>query len=147
MNDHDYTSNEYTISTDKRRLQLDVIHGYLVNSYWAANVPRAVVERSIEHSLCFGVYKGSDQIGFARVITDYATFGYIGDVFILEPYRGQGLSKWLMKTIVEYPDLQGFRRWLLATKDAHGLYQQFGFKSLADASRFLERTNPDVYKR
>ena len=147
MTAQDYTWNEFTISTDKSRLQIDVIHNYLVTSYWAANVPRAIVERSIEHSVCFGVYKGSDQIGFARVITDQATFGYLADVFILETYRGRGLSKWLMRIILDYPDVQGFRRWMLATKDAHGLYQQFGYTPLTDPSRFLERTNPDVYKR
>src|SRR5450432_653874 len=146
MSDLEYTWNEFAISTDQSRLQIDVVYNFLVTSYWSTNIPRAIVERSIEHSLCFGVYKSSDQIGFARVVTDCATFGYIADVFILERYRGKGLSKWLMKTILDYPELQGFRRWMLATRDAHGLYQQFGFQTLADPARFLERTNLNIYK-
>jgi GNAT superfamily N-acetyltransferase len=146
MSDLEYTWNEFAISTDQSRLQIDVIYNFLVTSYWSTNIPRAIVERSIEHSLCFGVYNRSHQIGFARVVTDCATFGYIADVFILEPYRGNGLSKWLMKTILDYPELQGFRRWMLATRDAHGLYQQFGFQTLADPARFLERTNLNIYK-
>jgi GNAT superfamily N-acetyltransferase len=103
------------------------------------------MQRAIDNSLCFGVYEGDKQIGFARVVSDFATFAYLGDVFILENYRGQGLSKWLMETIVEHPDLQGLRRWLLATKDAHGLYSQFGFDTLRLPQRWMERTAPDAY--
>ncbi|MEP7286517.1 MAG: GNAT family N-acetyltransferase [Chloroflexota bacterium] len=145
MINSDSTRDNFTISTDKQRLHVDVIHSFLSTSYWATNVPRAVVERSIENSLCFGVFQDSAQIGFARVINDYATFAYLADVFILEPYRGQGLSKWLLKTILDYPDLQGLRRWLLATKDAHGLYQQFGFEPLSEPRNFRQIVNPNVY--
>ena len=119
---HEWRRGEYLISTDKNWLDLTLIHSFLTTSYWAAGIPLEVVRRSIEHSLSFGLYKEDQQIGYARVITDYATFAYLGDVFILEPFRGQGLSKWLMEVVVTHPELQGFRRWILLTKDAHGLY-------------------------
>ncbi|GAB4019325.1 GNAT family N-acetyltransferase [Spirosoma koreense] len=124
-------TREYTISTDKSRLNLEVIHHYLSQeSYWSLNIPIDIVRRSIEHSICFGVYQGTDQVGFARVITDQATFGYLADVFILPTHRGKGLSKQLMTFIMAYPPLQGLRRMLLVTRDAHGLYEQFGFKPI-----------------
>jgi GNAT superfamily N-acetyltransferase len=135
----------YTISTDTARLDLDVIHGFLTTSYWATGVPRETVQRSIEHSLAFGLYEGERQIGLARVISDFATFAYVGDVFLLEEYRGRGLSKWLMRTIVAHPDLQGLRRWLLATRDAHGLYRQVGFTPLAGVERWMEIAPPQPY--
>jgi len=135
------------VDTDKTRLDLDVIHGFLQQSYWAAGIPREVVERSIEHSLCFGVYVDGAQAGFARIISDYATFAYLADVFVLEAFRGQGLSKRLMETIVGHPRLRGLRRWSLATRDAHGLYAQFGFTPLASPARYMERADPDVYTR
>src|SRR5258708_4150811 len=114
---------EFLISTDPARLDLEVIHEFLTNCYWAKGVPREVVARSIEHALCFGVYDGSGtQVGFARVISDFATVAYIGDVFVLDSHRGQGLGKWLMKSITQHPALQGLRRWILTTRDAHGLY-------------------------
>ena len=113
-------------------------------SYWARTRTPEQMQRAIENSLCFGVYVGDRQISFARVISDFATFAYIGDVFVLPEYRGHGLSKWLMETIVEYPDLQGLRRWLLATKDAHGLYSPFGFEALRLPERWMERTAPDA---
>src|SRR6266852_8197657 len=119
----EWRRGEYIISTDKCRLDLLVVHGFLTASYWAAGIPLEVVKKSIEHSLSFGVYKGDKQVGFARVITDYATFAWIADVFILDSFRGQGLGKWLMEAIIEHPELQGFRRWVLATKDAHDLYR------------------------
>ncbi|MGH9823066.1 MAG: GNAT family N-acetyltransferase [Blastocatellia bacterium] len=132
--------DEFVISTDKRRLDLDLIHGYLSGeSYWATGRPRDVTERSIENSLAFGIYKGSRQVGFARVITDYATLAWIADVFVLQEFRGQGLSKWLMDVMITHPGLQGFRRWLLATKDAHGLYQKYGFGELRNPGRWMER--------
>ncbi len=142
----EWRRGEYIISTDKRRLDLSVVHGFLTASYWAAGIPLEVVKKSIEHSLSFGVYKGDEQVGFARVITDYATFAYIGDVFILEDYRGQGLSKWLMQVIADYSELQGLRRWLLLTRDAHGLYKKTGFVEPKTPERYMEKVLPDVYK-
>ena len=136
----------YIISTDKRRLDLSVVHGFLTTSYWADGIPLEIVKKSIEYSLPFGVYKGDEQVGFARVITDYATFAYIGDVFILEDYRGQGLSKWLMQVIADYSELQGLRRWLLLTRDAHGLYKKTGFVEPKTPERYMEKVLPDVYK-
>ena len=138
---------EYSISTERSRLDLDVIYEFLTNCYWAEGVPRHIVERSIENSLCFGVFAHDRQVGFARVVTDYATYAYIADVFIVEAHRGQGLSKRLMQAIMEHPRLQGLRRWSLVTRDAHGLYEEFGFTPLADPERFMERHNPDVYQR
>ena len=143
---HEWRQGEYIISTDKSRLDLTLIHNFLTTSYWAADIPLEVVRRSIEHSLSFGLYKEDQQIGYARVITDYATFAYLGDVFILEPFRGQGLSKWLMEVVVTHPELQGFRRWLLLTKDAHGLYKKVDFTGVATPERYMERFFPDVYE-
>ena len=121
-------NQEYTISSDKAKLNLEVIHRFLSEeAYWCLNIPIEVVQRSIENSLCFGVYQGENQVGFARVITDTATFGYLADVFILPEHRGKGLSKKLVAFIMDYPSLQGLRRMMLVTKDAHGLYKQFGF--------------------
>jgi len=140
------TADEYYISCDKALLNGHLIHDYLTQSCWAAGISRAVVERAIEHSLCFGVYGHSGQVGFARVITDQATFAYLADVFILEAHRGKGLSKRLMTTVSAHPSLQGLRRFILATRDAHGLYKQFGFTEVAHPSRMLERFRPDAYK-
>jgi N-acetylglutamate synthase-like GNAT family acetyltransferase len=129
----------YTISTDPEKLNIDLIHHFLSNeSYWAKGIPRQTVERSIQHSLCFGVFEQQQQVGFARVVTDYATFAWIADVFILPAYRRQGLSKWLVQTIRAHPGLQGLRRWLLATADAHQLYAQYGFTPLPHPERFME---------
>ena len=144
---YEWRRGEYLISTDKSRLDLTLIHNFLKTSYWAAGIPLEVVRRSMEHSLSFGLYKEDQQIGYARVITDYATFAYLGDVFILEPFRGQGLSKWLMEVIVTYPELQGFRRWILLTKDAHGLYKKVDFTEVKTPERYMERFFPDVYER
>ncbi len=143
---HEWRRGEYLISTDKSRLDLTLIHNFLKTSYWAAGIPLEVVRRSIEHSLSFGLYKEDEQIGYARVITDYATFAYLGDVFILEPFRGQGLSKWLMEVVVTHPELQGFRRWILLTKDAHGLYKKVGFTEVKTPERYMERFFLDVYE-
>jgi GNAT superfamily N-acetyltransferase len=129
---------DYTISSDRDRLDLDVVHRYLsTEAYWSPGVARDVVERSIANSVPFGVYRGDEQVGFARVVTDRATFAWIADVFILPAHRGQGLSKRLMRAILEHPELQGLRRWLLGTADAHGLYRQFGFAELHNAGRFM----------
>jgi GNAT superfamily N-acetyltransferase len=134
----------YTISTDTARLDLDLIHGYLTQSYWAAGIPRDIVERSLRQSLDFGVYEGDAQVGFARVVTDLATFAYLADVFVLEAHRGRGLSKWLLETILAHPDLQDVRRWHLVTRDAQGLYVQFGFVE-PPAGRHMERVRPNPY--
>ena len=138
---------EFVISTDPNRLDVDMIHGFLTNCYWAKGIPRATVERSIEHALCFGIYDGRGaQVGFARVISDFATIAYLGDVFVLESHQGRGLSKWMMQRIMEHPALQGLRRWILLTRDAHGLYQQFGFTPLKSAERYMELHQPNVYE-
>ena len=143
----EWQRGEYTVTTDPARVDLAVVHDYLANSYWAKGIPLEVVRRSIANSLNFSVYHGAEQVGFARVITDYATFGYVGDVFVLEPHRGRGLSKWVMELIVNHPLLQGFRRWVLLTRDAHGLYQQFGFTAIAAPDRYMERWTPNAYSR
>ena len=141
-----WQKDDFTITTDKSKMDIDVIHGYLSRSYWAQGVPRATIQKSIEGALCFAVLHGTRQVGFARVITDKATFGYLSDVFILEEYRGKGLSKWLMEIILGHPELQNFRRFLLSTRDAHGLYRQFGFKDLVSPENWMQVYNPEVYK-
>ena len=143
----EWTKDDFSISTDKEKLAIDFIHGYLRQSYWAENIPLDVVQRSVKGSLCFGVYHGDKQIGFARVITDEATFAYLCDVFIDEGFRGKGLSKWLMETILAYPGLQGLRRFMLATRDAHGLYRQFGFEELTFTDRWMHKHRPNAYKK
>ena len=142
----EWRRGEYTITTDPARVDLAVVHGFLTTCYWAKGIPLELVRRSIEHSLAFSVYDGDRQVGFARVITDYATFAYLGDVFVLESHRGRGLSKWLMEVVVAHPQLQGFRRWVLLTRDAHGLYRQFGFAAVAAPERYMERWTPDIYQ-
>lgn len=137
---------DYEIDSDKRRLDLAGIHSFLIKeSYWARERTLEQTITAVENSLCFGVYRGRDQAGFARVVTDRATFAYIGDVFIKEEHRGRGLGKWLMETIVSQPDMQGLRRWLLATRDAHSLYEKFEFEPLRFPERWMERTAPNAY--
>jgi len=166
---------KYVISTDPARLDRDMIYEFLTTCYWAKGIPREVVERSIEHSLCFGVYDEGGQVshfsqerreaghprlggapedgnseeicqvGFARVISDFATIAYLGDVFVLESHRGRGLSKWMMECIMRHPMLQGLRRWILLTRDAHDLYAKFGFRPLGKPQRYMELHRPDVY--
>jgi GNAT superfamily N-acetyltransferase len=138
---------EFLISTDRARMDADVVYAFLTHCYWAEGIPREVVARSIGGSLCFGIYHGERQIGLARVISDRATYAYLGDVYVLEEFRGRGLGKWLMECVMKHPELQGLRRWSLLTRDAHGLYGQFGFKALAKAEGWMERHDPDVYKR
>ena len=141
-----WTLGEYEISTDPAKIDVGVVHWFLTNCYWARGIPEEVVRKSIENSICFGVYKNDEQIGFARIITDRATFSYIADVFILGPHRGQGLSKWMMECILAHPELQGLRRHALITADAHGLYKQFGFSPVKNPDRWMERHDPDVYR-
>lgn len=143
---HDWQRDDYTVSTDPARLQLDVIHGFLAGSYWAAGIPRETVERAIRHSLCYGVYQGDEQVGFGRLVTDFATFAYVADVFILEPHRGRGLAKWMARCMVDTPELKGLRRWLLATRDAHAVYRSVGFETVTDPSRFMQILNRDPYR-
>ena len=144
----EYTNGNFIISTDPARLNVEVIHRYLAEeSYWAENIPGEVVTRAINHSLNFGLYTAAgQQAGFARVITDFATFAYLCDVFVLPDYRGLGLSKWLMACIMAHPDLQNLRRFMLMTKDAHSLYTRFGFTPLKDAAKCLEIARPGLYK-
>ena len=137
----------YRISTANHELDIPLIHDFISHSYWGKDVPQAVVEKAIKNSQCFGVFADTgDQVGFARVITDRATFAYLADVFILEAHRGKGLAKQLMAHIAEYPDLQGLRRMMLATRDAHGLYAGCGFTPLANPDTFMEIWHPDVYQ-
>jgi GNAT superfamily N-acetyltransferase len=135
----------FTVTCDPARMDRVMIADFLASSYWAKGIPQATVERSLAHSLCFALLDGDRQIGFARVISDYATIAYLGDVFVLPEYRGKGLAGWLMECITCHPQLQGLRRWILATRDAHGLYEEFGFKPLAQPEVFMERHDPNVY--
>jgi len=138
---------DYLISTDPGRLDIDVIHGFLRGSYWAEGIPREIVEKSLRNSLCFGAYYRDRMAGFARVVTDYATFAYVADVFVLEPWRGHGLGRALMTEVMRHPDLRNLRRWLLSTRDAHGLYQRFGFTAPRFPERQMERSDPGIYAR
>lgn len=141
-----WNKDQYRITTDKSDLQIDVIHAFLKDSYWCPNIPRAIVEKAAEGSLCFGLYnKDKEQIGYARLVTDYVTFAYVMDVFVLEAYRGRGLGKWLMQCVMEYPGISGFRKIMLGTVDAHGLYKKSGFKPLARPELVMEINVPDVY--
>lgn len=135
------------LSTDRERLDLDVIHGFLTACYWAKGIPRETVARSIENSLCFGIYSGNQQAGFARVISDFATYAYIADVFVVDAFRGRGLGKWLMECITRHPQLQGLRRWSLATRDAHGLYAKSGFTAPKWPEIYMERYDEGIYQQ
>ncbi len=138
--------DKFTIDTNKTLLQIDVIQSYLnAESYWAANRSQQQTLTAIENSLCFGLYCADKQIGFARVVSDHATVAYVGDVFVLPGFQGLGLGKWLMETIIAHPDLQNLRRWVLATRDAHKLYEKYGFSSLAHPERWMELAAPDAY--
>ena len=136
----------YRIGADPQEMDLIVVHGFLSKSYWAAGIPISTMRRAMDNSLCMGIFADSgSQVAFARMATDKATFAYLADVFVLEDHRGKGLGKWLIQDILAHPDLQGLRRILLATGDAHSLYQKFGFKPLDDPKLFMERWNPKVY--
>ena len=155
----EHRRDEFVISTSRERLNLDMVYSFLTDCYWARGIPREVVARSIEHSLCFGIYDESPrlaknathgapvQVGFAHVVSDFATVAYLGDVFVLESHRGRGLSKWLMECIVQHPALQNLRRWILLTRDAHGLYSKFGFTPVKAPERYMELHRPDVYEK
>ena len=135
----------FVVSCDPAKLDRPMIAEFLASTYWARGIPPEIVERSIDNALCFALLDGDRQIGFARVISDYATFAYLGDVFVLPEFRGRGLAKWLMECVVNHPGLQSMRRWMLATRDAHGLYSQYGFTPLARPDIFMELHDPDVY--
>ena len=141
----EWNRDGFRISTDKAELDRPLIHEFLRNSYWAKGIPRELVDRSIENSLCFGLYGGEGLVGFARVISDSATFAYLSDVFVLESHRGRGLATWFMETVMAHPDLQGIRRWMLATADAHGLYRKVGFTQLSRPERIMEKLLADAY--
>ncbi len=143
----EWTKETFTVSCDPAKLDVAVVAEFLNSSYWSKGIPLETVEKSLNGSLCFVLLDGERQIGLARVISDYATIAYLGDVFVLPEYRGKGLSKWLMECVVSHPNLKGLRRWILATSDAHGLYQQFGFTALKRPEIFMERHDPDVYAR
>src|ERR1700691_702828 len=136
----------YLISTAPAQLDLDAIHAYLVRAYWCEGIPRETMERAIANSLCFALLRGKAQIGFARVVTDSATYAYLCDVYVLEEYRGKDLGKWLVECVMAYPALQGLRRFSLATRDAHGLYRQFGFRELSKPESMMEILRPDIYR-
>lgn len=138
----------FTISSDPKLLNVDFVHKFLrEESYWAKNIPREVVQKSIDHALCYGVYEEGRQVGFARVITDYSTVAYLSDIFIIESYRGKGLSKWLVEVIMSHPELQHLRRWMLLTLDAHDLYRKFGFEHPKNPEWYMEKVTPNVYQK
>jgi GNAT superfamily N-acetyltransferase len=143
----EWQKGDFRITTARGQLDVDAIHGFLCESYWAKGIPRATVEKSIRNSLCFGLFHGNTQIGFARAITDYATFAYLADVFVLSEFRGQGLANWLMECIMAHPELRGMRRWLLFTRDAHDLYKKSGFAPLVHPERVMEIHAPEIYAR
>ena len=138
--------SEYEITSDAARIDVDAVHAFVSRSYWSAGIPRAVVARALANSICFGVFQAGKQVAFARVITDKATFGYLADVYVLEEHRGQKLADRLMDAVLSHPDLQGLRRMMLATRDAHGLYSKHGFKPLAAPDRMMEIHRPDIYQ-
>ncbi len=143
----EWTRGAFTISTDAARIDRGLVHGFLEESCWAAGISRDIMDRSIDNAMCFGVYEGAAQVGFARVISDFATVAYIADVFMVESRRGRGLGEWLMEAIVAHPRLQGLRRWMLVTRDAHGLYRKVGLSPLAHPERMMEMADPDIYRK
>jgi ribosomal protein S18 acetylase RimI-like enzyme len=143
-----WTRDDYVVTDDRARLDLAVIHAFIAGeSYWAAGIPEAVLARAIDNSLCFGLYRGASQVGFARVVTDHSTYAYLCDVFVDSAHRGRELGKWLVECVVAHPDLQGLRRFCLMTRDAHELYKPFGFKPMADSTRYLEIHRPGAYQQ
>ena len=144
---HVWSKGDYEISTDPARIDVVLVHEFLTNSYWAKGISAETVKKSIENSICFGVYFGRQQVGLARIISDLATFAYLADVFIAPGYRGRGLSRWLLECILGHSDLHGLRRWMLATKDAHGLYEKLGFTTLKSPESWMEIHRPDIYAK
>ena len=147
MEKTEWIKDGYLVSTDKSKIDVETVHHFLSHSYWAENIPLDIVRKSIENSLCFGIYHQKKLVGFARAISDFATFAYLADVFILPEERGKGLSKWLIGIILEHPQLHGLRRFTLATRDAHSLYAQFGFSLFDKPERWMQKHDPVVYKR
>ena len=143
----EWARDEFTITCDRSRVDLGVVSRFLADSYWAKDIPVETVAKSIEGALCFSLLHDGKQVGFARVVTDHAVIAYLADVFVLPEYRGRGLGKWLVKCVVSHPDLAGLKRWMLATRDAHGLYEPYGFRGLKAPERFMELHDPDVYSR
>ena len=141
----EWTRERFTVSDDAARLDHDIIERFLTESYWAKNIPRTTLDKSLRNSLCFALLEGERQIGFARVVSDRATIAYLADVFVLPEFRGRGLAKWLLTCVLEHPELQGLRRWILGTRDAHGLYAKLGFTPLKRPDTFMERHDPNVY--
>jgi GNAT superfamily N-acetyltransferase len=142
---HERQEGDILVSTDETRLDLETVHGFLAGSYWAAGIPREVMERSIRHSICFGAFDRGGQVGFARVISDRATFAYVADVFVLDSHRGRGIGKQIMAAVTSHPELQNLRLWTLFTRDAHGLYRQSGFREARYPDRLMERRQPQPY--
>ena len=142
----EWRRGDFAVSDDPARLDKATVVRFITGSYWAEGIPQATMQRAIAHSLCFGLYEGDKQVGFARVVTDRATFGYLCDVFVDESHRGEGLGQWLVECVLQHPELQGLRRLSLMTRDAHTLYERFGFKPMADPTRYLEIHRPNVYK-
>jgi GNAT superfamily N-acetyltransferase len=144
----EWKQEEFTVSDCRENLDVELIYHFLNSlSYWAKDIPREVIVKSLDNSLCFGLFEGNKQIGFGRVVTDCATFAYLADVFVVEEYRKKGLGKWLIECIVKHPQLQGLRRWMLATADAQELYHRYGFVSLSNPERFMEKHDPNIYRR
>lgn len=139
------TRGEYLVSTDRARIDVGAVHAFLTQTYWSPGIPETVIRRAIAGSICFGIYHGRQQVGFARVITDEATYAYLSDVYVLEEHRGHGLATWMMQVIMEHPALQGLRRFFLSTRDAHGLYARFGFGPVANPDRQMEILRRDIY--
>jgi N-acetylglutamate synthase-like GNAT family acetyltransferase len=143
----EWKQGEFTITDRREDLDVETIHNFLRESYWAKGIPRPIMEKAVSNSLCFGVYHNSNQVGFGRAVTDHATFAYLADIFVVPAYQGRGLGKWLVSCILAHPELQGLRRLLLATRDANKLYQQAGFVSLRKPDWFMEINDPDIYQR
>lgn len=140
-----WTRGAYTLSTDRERLDLDVIHGFLAGSYWTPNIPRELVERQVANAMPIGLYHEGRQVGFARLVTDMASFAYLADVFVLEPHQGQGLARWMVQAFLDHPELQTVRRWLLSTADAHGVYAKLGFGPLPEPERYMTIKRPQPW--
>jgi GNAT superfamily N-acetyltransferase len=142
-----YHKDDFTVVTDPSKLDVVAIHRYLTRAYWSEGIPQHIVEKALANSLCFGLFQGTQQIGLARVVTDRATYAYLCDVYVLEEFRGKGLGVWLMECVTSHPDLQGLRRFSLATRDAHGLYEKFGFAALKKPQSLMEIVLHDIYLR